>query len=435
MDKEKQKAVAIFRFGVISDFVNGGKLNHGKQERLLKEKCARKWEIPGSAKTRISRSTVLRWIALYENSGGNLVSLYPKNRTDRGKNRTMDDETALALIELRDEMADSPVRILLEEMVNRELVSPGVHLSRSTVYRFLNQNGLMERNRAVPEDRRRFEAELPNDIWQSDVMHGPMVEVDGKQRKSYLIALMDDHSRLVVHGEFFLSENLKCFLEAFEAALLSRGLPRKLYVDNGAAFRAKQLEYITASLGVALIHARPYKPQGKGKIERFFRTVRSDFLTCFKGGTLNDINLSFYNWLNDLYHMRKHGGTGQKPFERFTAQMECLRPAPANIRDHFRKVNRRRVGRDRTITLDGKLYEAPVSLIGKRVDLLYHESNRENVEIAIGEKSYGMAVPVDLHVNCKVRRDKNNELESQSAGKRSDYRGGKLFSRGNREDS
>jgi transposase InsO family protein len=104
---------------------------------------------------------------------------------------------------------------------------------------------------------------MPNDIWQSDVMHGPFVFVNSRRRKAYLIAFIDDHSRLVPYGGFYLSENLAAFLDAFEKALLKRGLPRKLYVDNGSAFRSKQLEHICASLGIALIHSKPYQPQGK----------------------------------------------------------------------------------------------------------------------------------------------------------------------------
>ena len=120
-----------------------------------------------------------------------------------------------------------------------------------------------------------------------------MVESGSKMRKSYLIAFIDDHSRLVPYGCFYLSERLDSYLDALKWALLKRGLPRKLYVDNGPAFRSRHLEYVAASLGIALIHSKPYTPQGRGKIERFFKTVRSDFLTGFTGKSLADINEAF----------------------------------------------------------------------------------------------------------------------------------------------
>jgi putative transposase len=345
----------------------------------------------------------------------------------------MDEETSLALIRLRKEMPKATVAVLIETMNKRRLASPGAKLNLSTVYRFLHQHNLMNLKQGKSTDRRKFEVELPNDLWQSDVMHGPMVEVEGKNRKTYLLAFIDDHSRLVPYGQFYLSERLDSYLDALEQALLKRGLPRKLYLDNGPAFRSKHLEHVAASLGIALIHASPYKPQGKGKIERFFRTVRMQFLPGFKGKTLEDLNEAFDLWLNDIYHQRKHSSTGQSPFERFTAHMECLRAAPKELRDFFRKPARRRVGKDRTITLDGKLYEAPVDLIGKQVQLLYHESRPEQVEILYNQKSYGFLTLLDLHINARVKRDRNSGTEVNLNDPPSRYQGGELWSNKRRE--
>ncbi len=119
----------------------------------------------------------------------------------------MDPETAMALIEVRRELPKVTVARLIEEMNRRGLVSPGLTLCPATVNRFLNCHGLMKHTQPMPEDRRRFEAELPNDLWQSDCMHGPSVAHEGKNRKTYLLAFIDDHSRLVPHAEFLISPN------------------------------------------------------------------------------------------------------------------------------------------------------------------------------------------------------------------------------------
>jgi len=431
MTEEEKKQVAAFRFGVICDLVNGGQLDPGEQERLIREKCARKWQIPFSQKSRIGRSTLLRWVRLYRHSNGKLESLYPRDRSDHGASRVLDEDTCLNLIALRKQMPRAPVRHLIDKMEKRRLVAAG-QLSLSTVYRFLHRQGLM-RPTEVRLDRRKFEAELPNDLWQSDVMHGPRIDAGGKRKKTYLIAILDDHSRLITHGEFYLSEKLACCLDALKQALSKRGLPRKLYVDNGAAYRSKHLEHITASLGIALVHSKPYKPQGRGKIERFFKTVRGDFLLGFKGHSLKDLNKSFDRWLNDIYHQRVHSATGQSPFKRFTSHVECLRAAPSNLADHFRQCARRRVAKDRTITLNGRLFEAPVPLIGRQVELLYHPEAVNKVEIRYQSLSYGMAVPVDVHVNCRIRRDKNSNASIEQ-DKPSTYRGGSLFQGGGHED-
>jgi len=170
-----------------------------------------------------------------------------------------------------------------------------------------------------------------------------------------------------------------------------------------------------------------HTPQGKGKIERWFKTVRSSFLPLFKGAGLVELNDALARWITENYHKRIHSATGQTPFERFTGKMHCLRTAPANLKDYFRKMARRTVSKDRSITLDGRLYEAPVALIGKRVELLYHGSQPEKVEIKYQDKSFGVIRMVDLNVNCRVKRDKNNNPQIQSDNL-TKYQGGKLLS-------
>jgi len=407
MNEEKKKQVAIFRFGVISDFVSPARLDWGECARLLTEKCARQWQIPFSTRTRLSPATIRSWIRAYEKGGQRLEAIYPHSRSDRGAGRALDPETTLALIGLRREMPRATVRSLIRTAQQRGVVDCEQHLAESTLWRLLKREGLMERAEQAAVDRRRFEAELPNDIWQSDVMHGPAVCAQGKNRKAYLIAFIDDMSRLICHAQFYLSENLDRYLDALRQALLTRGLPRKLYVDNGPAFRSFHLHQITASLGIALIHARPYQPQGKGKVERFFRTVRSDFLPAVRTQSLNDLNLALDCWLRDVYHNREHRSTGQTPLARYAAHCECVRAAPKDLQDHFRKQARRRVAKDRTVALAGRLYEAPIALIGKQITLLYHAHDLARVEARHDAKSYGLLTAVDLNVNCHVQREKD----------------------------
>ena len=183
MDEEKKSRISTFRFGVIHDLVGHVQLENGEQERLIREKCDRKWVIPFSDKTRLTRSAILRWVKLYRESGGKLEALANHDRSDNGMSRVIDEETAMALSRLRTELPKATVSRLIDEMNKRRLVTLGIALSPSTVYRFLNRNGLMKPTGYMPQDRRKFEAELPNDIWQSDCMHGPKVEHEGKHRK------------------------------------------------------------------------------------------------------------------------------------------------------------------------------------------------------------------------------------------------------------
>ena len=411
MTQDQKKQIGVFRFSVIHEFVGSTVLNYGEQQRVLEQKCARKWVIPYSPRTRISRGTILGWVKRYKDSGGKLESLYPQDRSDKAKSRAIDEQTAQNLIALRKAMPAVTVPALIKVMAQRRLITAGTQLKTTTVYRFLHNRQLMKVAPAYP-DRRKFEAEEPNDLWQSDVMHGPLATAEPRQKKSYLIAFIDDHSRLVPYAKFYLSENLEAFLDAFEKALLKRGLPRKLYVDNGSAYRAKHLEHVCASLAIALVHAKPYQPQGKGKIERFFRRVRQQFLPTITSPIhLYTLNEQFELWLRQDYHSKRHSAIRTTPAERFTAQMQCIRSAPDNLTDHFRCIARRKVAKDRTVTLNGNLFEAPVALIGQRVDLLYHRDRPKKVEVRLAHKSYGYLQPVDLAVNCRVKRDKNNRAQ------------------------
>jgi len=424
MTEDEKMQIAVFRFSVISDFIHSRSMSREEKSRLIREKCARKWQIPFSEKTRISRGTIGRWVRIYDRSNRELKSLCPNSREDLGECRAMDEETCLSLVQLRGQKPEATVPHLIEQMKKSY---PGVKLNNSTVYRFLHQQEQMHPKENAQADRRKFEAELPNDLWQSDVMHGPHVGVNGKKQKAYLIAIIDDHSRLIVYARFYLSEGIASYLDAFENGLARRGLPKKLYVDNGSAFRSNHLEYVAASLSIALIHAKPYQPQGKGKIERWFKTVRSRFIPHQKITTLHELNTAFECWLNEDYQQKVHSATGQTPFERFTSKMHCLRTAPADLKDYFRKVARRTISKDRTITIDGRLYEGPVSLIGKRVELLYHQNNPEQVEVRYKSESFGMIRPVDLHVNSRVKRDKNNNPQMALNDNKPGYQGGKLW--------
>jgi putative transposase len=419
MDEDVKKAIAIFRFGVIADLV-GRKLNRGEKERILREKVSCPWDIPHSGRTYIGRSTILAWLRVYERSGRKLESLLPDERSDKGTTRALDAEAVLALVALKKDRPRISLSLLMAEAKKRRIIPERV--SYATVRRLFKGYGFPEE---TPVDRRRFEAELPNDLWQSDCLHGPKVLHEGKLHKAYLFAFIDDRSRLIPHAAFYLHERLPSYLDALKEALAKRGLPRKLYVDNGSAFSAQLLHHACASLGIALIHSKPYQPEGRGKIERWFKTVRMQFLPIVPEGiTLEGLNEALRHWV-DTYHATIHGSTKEKPLDRYLAQLHCIRQAPKDLDDYFRIRTTRKVDKDRTVSLAGRIYEAPVALIGKVVTLLYHEQDPARVEVFFNGASSGMLVPLDLHVNCRVRRDHAKGLEVVPGATK--YEGGKLF--------
>lgn len=196
--------------------------------------------------------------------------------------------------------------------------------------------------------------------------------------------------------------------------------------------RSNHLEHICASLGIVLIHARPYQPEGKGKIERWFGTVRGSFLAVHKTDTFEHLNEKFWAWVSG-YNDKQHNSTGTTPIKRFAGNIECIRPAPKDLEDHFRKTAKRTVAKDRTIALAGRLYEAPVDLIGKQVSLLYHAHDPARVELIFAGKTYGFLSTVDVNVNYRIKR--NNGITEIDAGNNpGKYIGGTLFKRKTQED-
>ncbi len=438
MEEESKQRIAQFRFGVIHELVGGRRLSRGERRRLLREKSSSEWDIPCSGRSHISVSTLLNWARRYENSGRRLESLYPDEREDKGSTRAMDEDTALILINLKKKRPAASLPVLIREAKREKLLPIDFKASPATIYRLFNRHGLME-DLSAPVDRRRFEAELPNDIWQSDCMHGPKVEIDGKLRKTYLFAFLDDMSRLVPHAEFYLHERIDSYVDALQKALRKRGLPRKLYVDNGPTFRCRHLDYATASLGIALIHSKPYQPQGRGKIERWFKTVRTQFLSVVRDGlSLEELNRGILHWIDTHYHQSVHSSTKELPFFRFINNLQLERGAPTDLNDYFRKRLTRKVDKDRTVAMLGRAYEAPVELIGKTVTLLYHELDPSRIEVFCNNASYGMLVPLALNINCKIRRDQHiteiipRQEHPEEINTERCYTGGKLFDKGDR---
>jgi transposase InsO family protein len=192
------------------------------------------------------------------------------------------------LVAVKDENAELSVQLVIKEALATGKVPEGVALAPSTVHRLLSRAGLMRKAKDAPtgKDHRRFTFEKAGDLWMSDVMHGPSVLADGRKRKTYLIAFIDDATRVVPYAAFALAENTAAYLPVLKEAVLRRGAPRRLFVDNGAAFRSHQLALACAKLGVTLIHARAYHPEAKGKMERWFRTVRMQLLPLLQPGDL-----------------------------------------------------------------------------------------------------------------------------------------------------
>jgi len=407
--------VALFRYGLIAEFVHQALGTEGLYQRL-EAKAALEYRIPGTTRTRVAAETLRDWIKRYRNHGG-FEALMPKKRADRGQSRSLPAAVSEQLVAIKEANPKLSVRLVIHEALATGEVPEGLPLPPSTVHRLLSREGLMRKIDAGPgdQDRRRFAFERAGQLWSSDVMHGPSVGVGGGgvRRKSYLIAFIDDATRVIPYATFAHSENTRAFLPVFKQALLRRSLPERLYVDNGANYRSRHLSLVCAKIGVALIHARPYRPQGKGKIERFFRTVRSQLLTRLTEAdtvSLEAINRRLWAWIEGEYHHTPHRGlNGETPLERWAQcadQVRFVEPG-MDLDDLFLFEAARKVQKDRVVSLDGIAYEVDAALIGERVTLRYdpHTAQR-SVQVWHDGQFIEQAKPVDLYANCFVKRDR-----------------------------
>ncbi len=432
IDDDEAMRIATFRFGVIADLVTSSRFAYGEREKILKQKETREWQIPGSNRSRISRATLISWITAYKKASNNLEALKPKRRSDRGKYRKLDGTLRMAVRRLKTENPHYTLAVIITKLKHERILKHDDKINASSVYRFI-KNEKLDEAATEPVDRRRFEAEYPNEIWQCDVMHGPHVKIDGSggNRKSYLCAILDDHSRLIVHAQFYINETLGALKDCLRLAVAKRGIPQKFYVDNGACYRADNLEQILALLGIGLTHSKPYTPQGRGKIERWFGTVRQSFIPLYANRTLtlNEINERLDSWV-DEYNATVHSMTGMTPYDRFKNNLSCVRPAPDNLISYFRNAEFRRVKKDRTVFLDCHVFEVAVGLIDKKVELRFHPENPHDVEVFFEGRSFGKALPLNARVNARIGRDGDvvkNKPREINVTHEDKPRSGKLF--------
>lgn len=406
MDEHVSEQIALFRYGVISELVSRT-LSPGEKQRLLDAIAQRDWAIPQTDRTRVAPSTVRDWVALYQAHG--LDGLKPATRSDAGKSRAIPESVQDLLIQMRRERPRATVDSLIRAVRLSGKLPAGVRLKRSSVYRMLKAEGAPTATSPTAEaDAIAFTFPHVNDLWTSDLMHGPRLLVPGRRDggKTYLYAFLDDASRMVPYGAFYLFENAACFQDALKQALLRKGLPRRLYCDNGATYKTHHLQVICASLNIVLIHSRPHRPRGRGKIERFFRHVRTAFLPHVTDGMLQDVaalNRVFWAWLEAEYHQTPHGGLmGQTPLDRFLEDEALVRHAPDTLEALMRMRVSRRVGKDRTVRIDGRLYEAPDGYAGESVEVLYDPYDPTR-PVHFRRKGEPAEIPLrrlDLHLNA-----------------------------------
>jgi len=402
--------VALFRLAVLGPLVSRDRLEHGELKRLIRELAGRDYDIPGTERGRIGEKTIEAWYYAWRREG--IEALTPRPRSDRGQSK-LPAAIQAAILDAKRENPRRAIDQLILLMEHSGLAARGT-LPRSSVHRLLQYHGLSRPIGAAsePEEHRSYEARYAGDIWYGDVMHGPRVPVKGRVRKVYLVSLMDDASRLLTHSAFCTGEKALDIEGVLKQAVLKRGLPVKLVVDNGPAYRAKTLQGICARLGIHLIYCRPYAPEGKGKLERWHRTVRDQFLSELDDTRiqdLSDLNARLWAWVEAIYHRHTHSSLqGQTPLQRYQQDLPRIRSLgnrAERLDELFYHRIERKVLKDGTVSYQGQRFEVPYELAGQSVQLVVdpHAEQVISVENNQGE-TLGQATPLDVLANSHRRR-------------------------------
>ncbi len=402
MSTESAEATALFRYRILAE-ATSPRLSPAGRGRVVRELARQRYEHPDGSQREYSRGTLDRWIRAYREQG--LDGLKPEPRSDLGEVRRH-PELLNEACALRAELPTRSSAQIAAILFARHRI----RVAERTISQHLRQRGLQRAALAgQPRAFGRFEASRPNELWIGDVLVGPFVphpRISGS-RRAYLFVLVDDYLRMLLHGRWVPDQNTRAGQDVLRAAIQRRGLPERLYVDNGAPYANAALERSCAVLGMHLIHSRPYSPQGRGKQERLNRFIRERFLTEAEAhgiASFTELNDRFLAWVERVCNTRQHAETGQTPIDRFTSQGPLQAVEPSLLREAFRWSVLRRVTSTASVSLAGNRYAVDPSLIGRRIELRFDPEDLTRLDVFLEGRPVGQAVPfiVGRHVHRQV---------------------------------
>jgi putative transposase len=402
MSEDRCTKIALFRYTLILPLIRG-EYPPGGKDKLRQQIASRSYDIPHSSRRSVSASTLARWERTYQEQG--FDGLKPQPRADRGVCRAISSETLDRAETLKREQplrsSRSIIRILSLDTTNP---IPEPRIAPRTLRRQLSRRGataaqLLAEQR--PKPYRRFERSHFGDLWQGDAMHGPYLpdpaDAD-KRRQAFLFAFLDDHTRLIPQAQFYWNEQLPRMEDCFKRAIMRYGRPLAVYADQGSVYRADQFNTVCAVLGIQRIPGTPYYPEGRGKIERFFQFVQSDFLPELAHSsvtTLRQLNESLLAWIEVVYHTKLHAETGQAPLERFRQDTApTTRPAdPEELRQAFLHRDTRKVTKTATFSFHRNRYRVPDYLRRQSIELRYDPFDLTQIEVWLNDAFLQLAEP------------------------------------------
>lgn len=406
MEKDKQQSIALMRYGAIAPVIPGLPEDYSSLSAYFREVSQNGIVHPTGEIRNYAPATIEKWLLDYRKGG--FDALIPKSRSDCGTSRKIDADLMEQILYLRNNYPRLSASAIFRQLQDNGSIRKG-QLSESTVLRFINEMNLREQF-TNNQDLRRYERPHINEVWCGDSSVGPyLTTYDGKKHKVYVIALIDDASRFIVGIDVFFNDNFINLMSVIKSAVAKFGVPKVFNFDNGPGYRNKQMELLSARIGSTIHYCKPYSPVQKAKIERWFRTLKDQWMATLNMKdfhTLDELRGSLLTYVR-LYNQRVHSSlNGKSPEERFFSEPEYIRRiSDEQIESSFLLEIERRVSADSVITIDQVEYEVDYRFAKQRITLRY---SPDMDEIYVVEHD-GTLTPIRIlnkQENSTVKREK-----------------------------
>ena len=406
MNDETRQKIALFRYGIIAPVVSGT-YDEGKSIKgFFRDAASKVYTNPSGEETKVSASTLERWYYAY-NKGG-FDALIPMRRCDTGKSRKIDEDIMEQIRFLKKEYPRIPATLIHQKLLDNGTINKG-DISLSTVNRFVNQLKI-ECNYTNNKDMRRYERAHINEVWCGDTSFGPYLKIDGKKKRTYIIALLDDASRYIIGIDIFFNDNFVNLMSVLKTAVTRYGKPKILNFDNGSSYKNKQIELLAARIGTTISYCAPYTPTSKAKIERWFKTMKDQWMSQLNMNDYSSIDqlretlLTYVNNYNQTVHSSLNGLCPQDRF--FNESYLIKRLSEEQLDTSFLLEYERRVSADNVVMIDEVEYEVPYRYSKQKITLRY---SPDLSKIYIVDKYSGALTSIKLlnkQENSLVKREK-----------------------------
>lgn len=401
MDTEKKNKIALFRYGFIAEIISGVYKNVNKAE-YFRQKGSVKCIDPYGKEITVSPTTLERWYYSYKKYG--FDGLLPRDRTDCGRSRKIDGEVIEIINHYVRNYPRMPATAIYEALINNGDITFD-QISPSTFGRYVrvakNNNDVISHT-----EMKRYEAEHINDIWCCDTTYSFKLTVNGEKKRMYIMAIIDDASRMIVGCDVFFNDNYANFLKVLKNAIKKYGKPKILNLDNGAPYKNNQLDLLAARVGLSLFHNRPYYGQGKAKIERWFLTMKNQFMASYhltSKTTIEEFKDDLFKYVNN-YNNTKHSSINMTPINRFfDSGDEIIRLTNDSLEKDFLLELERKTSADCVIQIDNIEFEVPQKYSNKRIKIRY-SSDYQECYVVNSDNTLSKITLLDKKANCKIKR-------------------------------